>query len=82
MVKNALAMDEAQMFTQVKVNFELRPDSLDSFSKIGSFPLSLGVNLIMLALFFGIMYALFPSLRTSVFGFFHSKKANDDSKFN
>ena len=80
LVKNALAMDEAQMFSQVKVNFELRPDNLDSFSRIGNFPLSLGANMIMLALFFGIMYAVFPSLRTSVFGFFHSKKASDNSK--
>ena len=70
LVKVAFAMDEAKYFETVSMNLELRPDKLDSFSRIGSFPLSLFGNIVMLAAFFGIMWYLFPSLRTTVFAIF------------
>ena len=67
LVKVAMAMDESKLFEKVKMNIELRPDSLDSFSKVDSFFLSVLANVVMVILFLGIMYALFPVLRSTVF---------------
>lgn len=75
LVKVAFAMDEAKYFETVSVNMELRPDRLDSFSRIGSFPLSLLGNLAMVIVFFGLMWYLFPSLRSSAFVVFQSRGA-------
>ena len=69
LVKVALAMDEAEMFKGVALNLELRSDSINSFSKIDNYWLSLLANLGMIVVFLGIMYALFPILRSTVFGF-------------
>ena len=80
LVKVALAMDEAQMFGQVKLNIELRPDNLNAFSKIGSFPLSLLANIAMIAVFLGVMYYLFPIVRQTVFGVKRSE--NNGQKVN
>ena len=81
LVKIALSMDEAELFKGVKVNFELRPDRLSSFSTVNSFTVSMLANLVMIALFFGIMYALFPYLRTTVFGFKHTEVANKPEEY-
>jgi hypothetical protein len=68
-VKVALAMDEAVAVNgKILLNIELRRDSLDSFSRVGSFPLSLAANLGMLMVFFGVLYAAFPIVRTALFG--------------
>jgi len=76
LVKVAFAMDEAKYFETVSVNMELRADRLDSFSRIGSFPLSLLGNVVMLAIFFGLMWYLFPSLRSTAFVVFQSRRSN------
>ena len=70
LVKVAYAMDEAKYFETVTMNIELRADHLDSFSRIGSFPLSLLANIAMLTIFFGVMWLLFPALRNTVFVIF------------
>lgn len=69
-VKVAFAMDEAAFYKQIRVNLELRENKLDSFSRIKNYPATIALNVGMLIVFFGIMYALFPSLRTSVFALF------------
>ena len=67
LVKITLALDEAKLFDPVYLNLELRSDNLDSFSKVKNFDLSVLANIIMVILFLGIMYALFPILRKTVF---------------
>lgn len=69
LVKVALAMDEVTFFDQVKVNFELRADNLNSFSRVNSIGFSAAASIFMMAAFLGIMWLLFPVLRESVFGF-------------
>jgi hypothetical protein len=69
-VKVAYAMDEAAFFQTVKLNLELRADNLDSFSRFGSFPLSVLANIVLVGIFFGVMWYLFPSLRETVFALF------------
>ncbi len=69
-VKVAFAMDEAAFYKKVRVNLELRENSLNSFSRLKNYPATIALNLGMLFVFFGIMYALFPSLRSSVFAIF------------
>ena len=64
-------MDEAKLFDRVKVNFELRPDNLNAFSKVDNVVVSMLANIAMIIAFLGIMYILFPVLRQSVFGFKH-----------
>lgn len=76
-VKVAFAMDEAKYFETVAVNMELRADCLDSFSRIGSFPLSILGNLAMLAVFFGLMWYLFPSLRSTAFVVFQRRPSQE-----
>jgi hypothetical protein len=60
-------MDEARFFDTVKMNLELRVNNLDSFSKVGSFPLSIIANIVMAAVFLGGMYIMFPLLRNTAF---------------
>ena len=79
LVKVAYAMDEAKYFETVSMNIELRADRLDSFSRIGNFPLSLLANIAMVAIFFGVMWLLFPSLRNTVFVIFGKQKESSPS---
>ena len=69
-------MDESKFFDTVKMNLELRADNLDSFSRVGSFPLSTLASIAMAVIVLGSMYALFPSLRSSVFGIFTANKSS------
>jgi len=66
-VKVAYPMDESKFFDKLTMNLELRANNLDSFSKIGSFPLSILANIAMAVIFLGGMYLLFPVLRNSAF---------------
>jgi hypothetical protein len=66
-VKIAYPMDEAKFFETVKVNLELRANNLDSFSAVGSFPLSILANIAMAVIFLVGMYLLFPILRNTAF---------------
>lgn len=79
LVKVAFAMDEAMFFDGVTMNLELRADRLDSFSKVGNFKLSIAANIAMVAVFLGLMYALFPALRTSAFAVFTRKSGDHAS---
>lgn len=79
LVKVAYAMDEAKYFETVSMNIELRADRLDSFSRIGNFPLSLLANIAMVAIFFVVMWLLFPSLRNTVFVIFGKQKESSPS---
>ncbi|CDW84210.1 UNKNOWN [Stylonychia lemnae] len=81
LVKVAFAMDEAQLFKGVKVNFELRSDRLSSFSKVNSFGVSMLANMVMILIFFGILYALFPILRQTIFGFKHIEKVEKPEEY-
>ena len=69
-VKVSFAMDEAKFFDRATVNLELRADRLDSFSKVGSFSVSILANVVMCGIFLGAMYLLFPSLRSVAFAVF------------
>ena len=46
---------------------ELRANNLNSFSRLNNYPATIALNVGMLVVFMGIMYLLFPSLRTTVF---------------
>lgn len=66
-VKVAFAVDEAQFFKLTKLNIELRSDSLDSFSRVGSFPVSLAASITLIGAFIALMYFMFPnSIRESI----------------
>jgi hypothetical protein len=68
-VKIALAMDESKMFGSVKVGFELREDSFNSFSSIDNFIVSLVCTLVIMAVFLGVLYFSVSGAKDSVFGF-------------
>ena len=69
LVKIAIPLDEAKFFKGQQINLELRVDSIDSFSKVDSFAMSMFANLAMCVVFLSIMYFLFPILRNTVFAF-------------
>jgi hypothetical protein len=77
-VKIAYALDEASFYDKVRVQLELRANNLDSFSRLKNYPATIALNVGMLVVFFGVMYLLFPSLRTTVFGLFTSSKPAQD----
>jgi len=68
-IKVALAMDEAKMFDDISLNLELRANNLHAFSKVGNYWVSMLANLAMITIFLGVLYLMFPQLRTSVFAF-------------
>lgn len=72
LVKVAYAMDESKYFETVTMNLELRANNLSSFSKVGSFTVSVVSGIFMSALFLGIMYLIFPVLRQTAFVVFTS----------
>lgn len=55
------------------MNIELRPDNVNAFSRVNNIAVNLLATLTMIAVFLGLMYALFPVLRTTVFGFKHTE---------
>lgn len=80
LVKIAYPMDEAKFLDKVTLNLELRANNLDSFSKVGSFPLSLLANVAMAVVFLGGMYLLFPVLRNTAFVVFRRSQAVEPSE--
>mmetsp|Transcript_2658 Transcript_2658/g.2529 ORF Transcript_2658/g.2529 Transcript_2658/m.2529 type:complete len:176 (+) Transcript_2658:123-650(+) len=62
-IKTSLAMDEANLFTPVEVGIVIRTNSLNSFSKFNSFPLSMILTISTLLVFFGVSYMVIPGLR-------------------
>ena len=67
-VKVAYALDEAAFYDKIRLTMELRASKLESFSRLKNYPATIALNVAMLIVFFGVMYLLFPSLRTTVFG--------------
>ena len=67
-VKVAYALDEAAFYDKIRLTMELRANKLESFSRLKNYPATIALNVGMLIVFFGVMYLLFPSLRTTVFG--------------
>eukprot|EP00347_Sterkiella_histriomuscorum_P017432 403349391 len=83
LVKIAYAMDETQYFKTIPINFELRPDNLSSFSAVNNIAYGAAASIGMIVVFLGVMWALFPVLRETVFGFKHTqiiKKADEYKK--
>lgn len=65
--KIAFALDEAAFYDKIRLTLELRPNKLDSFSRLNNYPATIALNVGMLVVFMGVMYLLFPSLRSTVF---------------
>jgi hypothetical protein len=71
-MKIAFALDEAKFYEPTKISIELRADRLNSFSRIGNYPVTLGLSIAAVIFFMVMMYKMIPALRTSVFFMVHS----------
>ena len=81
LVKVSYAVDEAKFFEGVKMNLELRANKMDSFSRVGSFPISILANIVMVLVFLGFMYAFFPSLRSTAFVVFSKTNSPTQKRY-
>lgn len=72
-VKVALAMDEAEMFSKISIGMELMPSSIDSFSKQGNVLVSASATVAISLVFVVLLYFFGAGVKDSVFGFIYKK---------
>ena len=77
-VRVSLAFDEAALYNTVDVSIELMQDSLDSFSTVNSFAVSLVATVVTIGVFLSMVYfVILPqSVRNLLFGIDTNTKAN------